>query len=170
MKKIFLILSLAMAVQYSAHSQEEKYIGLFVYNFTKYFDWPASAKTGDFKIQVLGHKSIYDELLKLTTNKMVGTQKIVCEYIETPDLINPSANILFLGHWHVKHLDAAKAKIVGKPILLLTEYEGLLNKGSMINFIVRDGTIKFEMSKGNASRVGLQTDVRLTQLAYSVAE
>ncbi len=170
MKKIFLILFLAMAVQYSAHSQEEKYIGLFVYNFTKYFDWPASAKTDDFKIQVLGHKSVYDELVKLTTGKMVGTQKIVCEYIETPDLINPSTNILFLGHWHVKHLEATKSKIDSKPILLLTEYEGLINKGAMINFIVRDGTIKFELNKGNTSRVGLQTDARLTQLATSVVE
>ena len=49
--QIFLVF-LFISGLHSAKAQEEKYIGLFVYNFTKYFDWPENTKTGDFKIQV----------------------------------------------------------------------------------------------------------------------
>ena len=54
----------------TAFSQEEKYIGLFVYNFTKYFDWPESAKAGDFIIEVIGHQSVYDELARITKDEI----------------------------------------------------------------------------------------------------
>ena len=34
----------------------------FVYNFTKFFDWPVSEKTGDFVIGVLGSRSFSGSL------------------------------------------------------------------------------------------------------------
>ena len=43
---IFIIL-LFFLCQYKVNAQEEKYIGLFIYNFTRYFDWPESNKNGD---------------------------------------------------------------------------------------------------------------------------
>ena len=70
MNKYLTIIFLVFSIFNSLKAQEEKYIGLFVYNFTKYFDWPIEAKTGDFTIQVLGHKSVYDELEKITFEKL----------------------------------------------------------------------------------------------------
>jgi DNA-binding transcriptional regulator of glucitol operon len=75
-----------------------------------------------------------------------------------------------LGHWQTRHLSKTKTIIADKPVLLVTEFEGLLQKGSVINFVIREGSIKFELSKSNAEAQGLQTDMRLVQLAYSVVE
>ena len=34
----------------------------FIYNFTKFFDWPQTEKSGDFVIGVLGSKSLFTNL------------------------------------------------------------------------------------------------------------
>lgn len=170
MKRFFLISLFSFFIFSFVNAQEEKYIGLFIYNFTKYFDWPADTKSGDFKIQVLGHSSVGDELKTITSGKTVGNQRIVIEQINAPEQINPSAHILFLGHWQIRHLESIKQKISGNPILLVTEFEGLLQKGATINFIIREGRIMFELNNTNAEAAGLQIDLRLKELAYSVVE
>ena len=170
MKRFLLLTLLALSFMVKTQAQEEKYISLFVYNFTKYFDWPKEAKSGDFLIQVLGHKSVYDELARVTVGKSVGSQKIVVEHITSPDHINPESQIFFLGHWQTRHLSIVKSKIASGSTLLVTEFEGLLAKGASINFIIREGSIKFEFHKTNAMNAGLKTDPRLVQLAYSVFE
>lgn len=169
MKKYFLLVIIFFLSFNLTKAQEEKYIGLFVYNFTKYFDWPESTKDGDFIIEVLGHKSVYDELKKITSGKVVGTQKIVVKHATSPDQIGEN-QILFLGHWQTRHLETIKSKIAGKPVLLVSEFEGLINKGSTINFVIRDGAIKFELNASSASAAGLQTDPRIRQLAHEVIE
>jgi len=170
MKKLFLLALFAVITLLSSQAQEEKYIGLFVYNFTKHFDWPAEAKSGEFRIQVIGHKSVGDELKSLTAGKSVGHQRIVVEQIELPSQINPNTHILFLGHWQTRHLETVKANISGKSILLVTEFEGLIQKGAMINFVIREGKIKFELNYVNANTAGLTIDQRLKELAYQVIE
>ena len=169
-KKIFFLFLFSSALIFNSEAQEEKYIGLFVYNFTKYFDWPEHCKGGNFIIQVLGHKTVFEELAKISQNKMVGAQKIVVEHITSPNQINTKSHILFLGHWQSRHIESIKQKVGNNPVLLVTEFEGLLNKGSIINFVIREGTIKFELNKTNAHTAGLNTDPRLVQLAYTVVE
>ena len=150
-------------------AQEEKYIGLFVYNFTKYFDWPESMKTGDFKIQILGHQSVYDELTRITSGKKIGIQDIVIQNITNVAEIS-KCQMVFVGHWQSRYLPDILTKIGSNPTLIITEMEGMLDKGSAINFIIRDGTIKFEMKTSNLTSRNLKTDQRIRELAYRVIE
>jgi hypothetical protein len=169
-KKIFLIFSLIFLMAYNSQAQEEKYISLFVYNFTKYFDWPEASKANDFRIQVLGHKSVYDALAVVTAGKTVGTQKIVVEHLVSLDQLSSNINILFIGHWQTRYIESIREQLKGKSVLLVAESEGLLNQGVAINFIIRDEKIKFEYNPNNAKNAGLKIDPRLRELAYSVIE
>jgi hypothetical protein len=165
-----LLVLIRLTVLPGLHAQEEKYIGLFVYNFSKYFDWPESTKTEDFTIQVLGHKSVADELVKVTLGKKVGTQNIIIQDISTPEQINSRSEIIFIGHWHSRYLPSLLDKVGNGPTLIITEMEGLLDQGSAINFIIRDGSIKFEMKASNVNSHQLKTDPRIRELAYKVVD
>jgi hypothetical protein len=151
------------------YAQEERYIGLFIYNFTKYFDWPENMKTGSFTIEVLGHKSVFDELTKLTAGKSVGNQPIVIKNISSPDQVGKS-HILFVGHWQSRFLVDIITKINSNNTLVISEAEGLLSQGSAINFVIRDNTIKFEINISNARDKGLKVDPRIRELAIKVVE
>jgi hypothetical protein len=54
----------------SLKAQDEKFKAIFIYNFTKYINWPASE--GDFVINVLGDEAITREMGEIATKKTVG--------------------------------------------------------------------------------------------------
>jgi len=166
---ISLLMLLGLSVNQHVRAQEEKYIGLFVYNFTKYFDWPENSKSGDFVIQVIGNKSVYDELVRLTRGKKVGSQDLVIKNVTNPLTIEKS-QIIFVGHWQSRHLPTVLNRIGNHPTLIITEMEGLLEQGSAINFIIREGSIKFELKTSNVQKHQLKTDPRIRELAYKVVD
>ena len=94
-----------------ANAQEEKYITLYLYNFTKYIEWPGEYKKGDFVIDVLGHKSVYDRLNTMLSSKSRGSQNFIVNNPSTVDEINGNCNILFVGHWKSKFMNEALKKI-----------------------------------------------------------
>jgi hypothetical protein len=154
----------------AAYSQEEKYIGLFVYNFTKYFDWPESAKSGDFIVEIIGHQSVFDELTKITHGKKIGNQNIVIKNLNNIQEMSNHSHMVFVGHWQSRFLADVLKKISEQPVLVISEMEGLLDKGSDINFVIRDGTIKFEMKTTNVSTRQIKIDPRIRELAYRVVD
>jgi hypothetical protein len=153
----------------SLRAQEEKFIGLFLYNFTKYFDWPAEVKTGDFVVYVLGHESVANELKQISSMKKVGIQNIVVRSISNPSEAGP-CQIMFVGHWHSRYLPQVIDKLGKHSSLIVTEKEGLLQQGAAINFVIREGVIKFEMKKSNATSHGLKVDPRIAELALRVED
>ncbi|MGD2034603.1 MAG: YfiR family protein [Bacteroidales bacterium] len=169
MKRQFFFFVVIAGIALNIKAQEEKYIGLFLYNFTKYFDWPEQMKGGDFTIEVLGHKSVYEELLRITASKKIGQQNIVIKNPTTPEAIG-KCHILFVGHWQSRHLPVIIDKFSDQPSLIVTEMEGMLEQGAAINFVIRDGTIKFEMKTSNVASHKIKTDQRIRELAYKVID
>jgi len=167
LKFILVLYFIPWAVQVNA--QEEKYIGLFVYNFTKFFDWPENMKSGNFTIEVLGHESVGDELIRLTSGKSIGNQPIVIKNINSIDQIT-KCNILFIGHWQSRIINDILTKTNGNNTLIISESEGILDKGTALNFVIRDNSIKFEINLTNAKNRGLKIDPRIRELAYKVVE
>lgn len=154
----------------AVYSQEEKYIGLFVYNFTKYFDWPESKKTGDFVIEVIGHESVFDELTRITEGKKIGSQNLIIKNLNSIQEMSNNAHMVFVGHWQSRFMNDVLQKISNKPVLVISEMEGMLDQGSDINFVIREGTIKFEMKISNVTSRQIKIDPRIRELAYRVVD
>jgi hypothetical protein len=165
-RKIVLV-SLFVSLSLFVSAQEEDYISLFIYNFTRYFEWPEDRRTGDFVIEIMGHESVYKKLSEITANRTVGNQKIVVRSITSPDNMgNP--HIIMIGHWHSRHIQKVLGKIGNIPTLVITDHEGMIKEGSAINFVIRDGGIKFELKKMNATKYGLKVHSRLDNMAILI--
>jgi hypothetical protein len=166
--KLVAVISFVFNLQ-NGFAQEEKYIGLFLYNFSKYFDWPENTKSDDFVIEILGHKSVFDELTRITTGKKIGNQNLVIKNLNTIDEVGKS-NILFVGHWQSRFINDIYNKVGTNPTLIVSEMEGMLEKGTSINFIIREGAIKFEINLTNVKKRQLKIDPRIRELAYKVVD
>jgi len=167
--KIILLFIFSLAV-FKVDAQEEKYITLYVYNFTKYIEWPDEYKEGDFVIDVLGHKSVYDGLKKMLEQKQRGAQNFVINNPSEVSEINEDCHILFVGHWQSKKLQSALEKVGDKGTLVVTEKGGLLEQGSAINLVVKNQEIAFEIKKSNISKYNLSYSNDLTSLAERVVD
>jgi hypothetical protein len=169
MNKKFFIWGLLLLVVHidNLKAQEEKYISLFLYNFTKHFDWPDEYKSGDFIIDIIGHESVFIKLKELTETKKVGAQSIIIRNYSDISMIG-KCHILFVGHWQSRFLPQILEKIGNRSTLIVTEKEGLINEGSAINFIIKEGNIKFEFNKSNALKYGIKFDPRVVEMAETV--
>lgn len=167
MRKIFLLLAMAIGACTTIHAQDMDYRihSVFLYNFTKYVQWPAAAQSGDFVIGVVGDSPIYDELMKVTNGKMAGAQKIVVKKFKPSDAVD-GCHMLFVPS--SANFDKVQAKTAGKPVLLITEKAGLSQKGSAINFVVRDNKWRFELNENATRSAGLKVASELSKLAIAV--
>jgi hypothetical protein len=141
---------------------------VFLYNFTRYFEWPEKMKSGNFIINVVGaNSSLSGELNKMSASKQVGNQKLE---IKNSTTLDPSIqpHIVFLLNESSDILKEISAKYKGKGTLIVTEKSGLAKMGSAINFVAIDSKLKFEYSKANAVKAGLKTSDELKSLAIAV--
>lgn len=144
-----------------------KYKAMFVYNFTKYFEWPQSYKDGNFVIGVLGNSPLLSELNNMASTKKVGNQSFEIKtfpnagaitnchmLIVAPDVTTPLAEII--------------AKIKKNSTLLITEKQGFAKQGAAINFVVQNNKPAFELNKASAEKQDLKVSTNLLSLAIVV--
>ncbi len=148
---------------YLANSQDYKYHSLFIYNFTKYIEWPESRKSGDFIISVLGKSDITESLNQMAENKLVGSQKIKVEVVSDLSDIGKS-HILFIPQNESGKLDQALSQINQSSILIITERPGMAKRGSAINFILEGGRWRFELNLSSIEKANLKISGELVKL------
>jgi len=150
-------------------AQDDKYKALFIYNFTKHIEWPAADKSDDFVIGVVNSNGIYDKMVEICTGKKVGNQDIVIQKFKSTDEVT-KCHILFVAQSSSggSNFETILAKTSGTSTLLVTERPGLAKKGSIINFVVQDEKLKFELNKSALAKNNLKVSSYLENLAVLV--
>jgi len=167
MKKIIFLTLCFLSLHSVANAQDDKFKALFVYNFTKYIEWPKNKQVGDFVIGVLGHSPIIDELKSFTERKSVGSQKIVVEEILSSEDYT-KYHIVYVP----TKLSAQVAEIVrqikGKGVLVVTDKPGMAASLSGINFVKVDNQQKFEVNTKHLVDEGVKHAQTLVLLGIAV--
>lgn len=166
MKKLICLLGLFIILT-SMNSQTgiPRAQAMFIYNFSRLVEWPASYKSGQFVIGVFGASSTYDELKTYTTNKAVGSQQIVVKKFESAAEIG-QCHILFVPFNRTKQMSEINDVLKSKSTLLICEKNGAIDLGAALNFIVIGDKLKFEVSLGNATRKNIKMSSKLSEMAY----
>lgn len=136
-----------------------KYLqSIFIFNFMIKIQWPDAYRSGDFIIGVLGDTPLKKQLDNLATSKKINSRTIVVKQFQTVEEMTPT-HLLFIpsGSECQKKLEDAVIKIGHRQgTLIVTEHEGILDKGSVINFILRQNKIRFEINDEIAERYGFK--------------
>lgn len=164
--KIIMFLSLTF-FGLQATAQDYKYHPSYIYNFTKYIQWPSSYQSGDFIIAVLGESPIIEELERMAANKSVGAQKFVIKkYSSVADI--DKCHMLFIPVSKSRDLSEALAAVGSQSTLVLTEKAGMASEGSGINFVLKEGRWKFELNKSATDKSSLKVSSELAKLAILI--
>lgn len=141
---------------------------VFIYNFTRYIEWPSDYQTGEFTIGILGQNdALVQELTKMSKVKKVSNQSFsIRSYTSLSDINNP--HILYIPDDNTGELTKVVTKLNGKSTLIVTERPGMAKKGSAINFVVEGNRQKFELNKSNVERHNLKVASALEKLAVLV--
>lgn len=168
MKRILcLLFYLSLLGWQHVDAQNEKFKALFMYNFTKYIEWPAASRSGEFVIGVLGNSALTDELKTIASKQKVGSQNIVVKTFSSVDEID-NCHIIYIPPSKSTQLAAVIAKIGTKPILIISDKNGLAAQGSGINYIMDGDKLKYEVNRGSIEKKGMVVSSALLALGISV--
>jgi hypothetical protein len=140
---------------------------VFIYNFTKYIEWPQSYKEGEFTIGIVGETPLYSELIKMTETKKVANQTLEVKKFESPSEVT-KCHLLYICKDKSSNIADIIKKLKNNSTLLVTEENLLMEKGAGINFIIKDNRQKFELNKGNVEKYKLKISSNLEALAFTV--
>src|SRR5690242_4029273 len=149
MKKLKVLLMAAFFVTTSAMAQERpihEVYSMMVFNFTKYVQWPDHTASGEFVIGVVGNSDVYNTLNTWYGGKPRGTKTYVIKKFSNASEIT-DCHVIFIDKSKSGEFEDINNKTKGKGTLIITDKNGLGEKGSGINFKTVDNKLKFELNQ-----------------------
>lgn len=148
----------------SAFSQVEKFQAAYLFNFTRFIEWPADYLSESFIIGVLGNDPIIKELQGAAVNKTIYGRKIEIKVFNNVESIIPT-HIIFVPKEQSDKLNSVIGKVGGNKTLLVTYSSNGIESGSGINFILFESKLQFEIKKANIQKYSLKVNSELENLA-----
>lgn len=141
---------------------------MFIYHFTKYINWPENDSNGEFTIGILGKSPLKEELQLLLKNKTINNQKVSIRPLKETSDDNKFCDIIFIAESESNAIKTISSMVEHHPVLLITEKQGLIQKGAAINFLVINEKLRFEISKTCITNHNLKVSNELLKLATDV--
>jgi hypothetical protein len=141
---------------------------IYIYNFTKYIEWPSEYKEGNFVIGIYGvNAPLLGELNKMASSKLVGSQKLEIKSVNSPAEA-ASCHIIYILSDNSGQLTEVINKIKGKSTLIVTDKAGMAKLGAGINFSIVENKQKIELNRGNIEKYKLKVASTLVEMAVQV--
>jgi hypothetical protein len=144
----------------------------YLYNFAKFVEWPKQAFASDsapIRICILGPDVFGPALRDVTRGKTINGR-----YLDIEDQVAPakarSCQVVFASREMAK-LNEALPLVAGAPnVLTVGEHKDFLERGGIINLVLENDRVRFEVNAGAAKRAGLKISAQLLSLARQVKD
>ena len=145
----------------------------FLYNFAKFTEWPDEVLPGEEEpmvIGVLGEDPFGDTLDETVLGKTVKGRHLRVRRVERISDGLRKCHIVFVSSSETTRLHELFEILRGAPVLLVGDTDGFARAGGMINFVLIQNRIRFEINVDAAEKVGLELSSRLLKLAKIVSD
>lgn len=139
----------------------------FLYRFLSFVEWPAQSfarADAPLVIGVLGADEVHASLEAIVPGRSAQGRPLQLRKLKEGE--RPTGvHLLFVG----RAAAAALPKLGGPAgLLVVSETEGALEQGAMINFLRVEGRVRFEVAPDAAERRGLRISSRMLAVAQHV--
>ena len=170
MTRLALAILIGLAsLQAEAAELEYQVKAAFLYNFAKFVEWPSNVATDSetFTIGILGNDAVGAALEQAIQGKMVRQRPIAVKRSRDLESLK-DCQVLFIGFSENDRLEQILQALEGRSALTVSELEGAAHRGVMINFVIREQKVRFEVNPKAAERAHLKISSQLLKLASSV--
>lgn len=166
---VLLAATLAWA-QADSRAPETGIKAAYLYKFGSFVEWPAETFTGPdgtFVIGVIGADAVAAELERITAGRTIQERAVTVRRLRRGEPLG-RLQMLFIGETESARLPEIAAATRGRPVLLVTESESSISRGSMINFVEIENKVRFDVAPAPAERDHLKISARLLAVARKV--
>lgn len=142
----------------------------FLYKFGNYIDWPEGTfehEDEPLTIGIIGADDIAADLREITRDKTIKGRMVIVRTFTPTDSLQ-KAQILFIGQSEQTRLNLILASTRGRPVVTVTESEDRIIKGGIINFIIDENKVRFDIELENADNNNIKISARLLGVARKV--
>jgi hypothetical protein len=143
---------------------------VLLFRIAGYVGWPVEAfQRSDSPIQigVMGANVLAEELAEVIPNRTVSGRPLEVRVIQSGGDIS-GLHVLFIGRSASGRSGYILSGTKGKPILTVTESEDTYPATGIINFVVVDDKVRFDVAVPSARAASLTIDSRLLSVARKV--
>jgi len=143
---------------------------VFLFNFVQFVEWPASAFADSKAPIILGivgrdpFGAVLDNTIK--GEKVNGRPLEIRRLKADEDLA--ACHVVFFSRSGKEDAAGLVQKLEGRPVLTVGEIEGFAELGGVINFVMVDRKVRFEVNPQAAAQQGVKISSRLLQLGRVV--
>lgn len=132
---------------------------VFLERFTRFvvFTEAMNPEEGSFYITIYGKNPFGKVLDEIYKDKLIQDKIVEIRYISDLDQIT-SSGILFVCEDKAGDLPQISRMFAGKGLLLIGDTPGMASKGAVINMIVKDFKIRYEINPRAAENYSLKID------------
>jgi hypothetical protein len=161
-----------LSIAHAASPVEYEVKAIFLYNFAKFVEWPETAfkdNNSPIIIGVIG-KDPFGEILDkaIYGEKIMGRELILKRFSKISEI--ESCHILFIAFSDREEVAQIIKHINGLSVLTIAELEGFPQLGGIINFVLKENKIGFEINIDAAERAHLKISSKLLKLAKIIRE
>ncbi|MGZ5817647.1 MAG: YfiR family protein [Burkholderiaceae bacterium] len=169
---ISLVFSYGVLAQTSVQSAdlERQVKAAYLFKFSSYVEWPDGAfphLDSPLVIGVIGADIVAEELEHIAAGHTVNGHPVITRKLKRGEPLT-GVHILFIGRVEKAHLTEILNEVKSKPLLTVTDSEEAHALGSMINFVVTDDRLRFEVALAPVGSGGLKISARMLTAAYKV--
>jgi hypothetical protein len=154
----------------------------YLYNFTKFTDWPAgtfASASAPLVIGIVGEDPFGKTMDDLVKGEVVDLHPLVIKRLQPGDDLR-SCQVLFICRNEKDQMPALLQKLKGSPVLTVSDTNGFADEGGMINFVIVEEKVtveekeiveekvKLEINQAAAEGAGLQISAKLLEIAHIV--
>ncbi len=164
---VAVVLCVLTVVTQAQSATEYQVKAAFLFNFAKFVEWPADAfASADAPLQicVLGQDPFGHDFEQTIEDKTVNGHRL--------EIIHPSGvpqaracQIIFVAASEGPHLREILRDLRGASVLTVGDAAGFARMGGIINFVLDDSRVRFEINLKAAERAHLKLSARLLTVA-----
>jgi YfiR/HmsC-like len=150
-----------------AASLETAIKATFLYKFASFIEWPSQVLGPahmDFKICVVGDNPFEGVLAEAVAGENVMGHPIALRHLVRA-MPNSGCEIMFVAGSPTQSVAAALAAVRGSPVLTVTDLNNPGGAAGIINFVIRDDHVRFEINRAAAAANGIAISSKLLSLA-----
>lgn len=151
-------------------SKEYQVKAAFLYNFTKFVEWPPASfadSTSPIVIGVLGENPFGSELARLVKDRKVNGREILVRTFATPGDV-AGVHVMFVGALRGRAAEELKQALRATAVLSVGESPEFAASGGIIRFVVEGDKVGFAINQEASDRAGLKLSSQLLKLATAV--
>jgi len=142
----------------------------YLYKFAPFVDWPdptAEFPSGAYRICVVGGQPFDGMLDREVQGQTVGGRPIAVQQLAGVTG-NPGCSVMFVAGPDAQSVAQTLAAVRGSPVLTVTDGAEGLDDSGIINFVVEDSRVRFEINARAAAANRLTISSKLLSLARRV--